>query len=213
MKLPAAFLFVAFAGSLLAQPQAKTAAWSEDDRREVMTALETTRQDLVALVRPLSEKQFFHRVEATGWSANDIVEHLGLIEEGYVREFWWALSQPPMPASYREAAAGNDQKMRDYATSPTKTEARGTNLPLNRYASKEVCVRIFNNARDLSVEFFTKNAKEDLRGFFIFRKDSSGKREVRDLHQQALLMLAHTIRHTNQLRRLLADPRFPQETR
>lgn len=206
-------LLTTFACGTSAQAQPANAVWSAEDRREVMTALEATRKDLLDLIKPLSERQFFHRVGATGWSANDIVEHLGLVEEGYVREFWWALSQPPMPASYREATAGNDQKMRDYATSPEKSPARGTNLPLNRYASKEVCVRIFNNARDLSVEFFTKNSQEDLRGYFIFRKNSAGKREVRDLHQQALLMIAHTIRHTNQLRQLLADPRFPQEAR
>ncbi|MGA0560419.1 DinB family protein [Larkinella sp. VNQ87] len=184
--------------------------WSETDKKEIMTMLEQTRQELLNTVKPLTEKQFFYRLDDKSWSANDIVEHLGLIEEGYVREFWWALAQPTMPASYRDSTAGADQRIRDYATSPTKGEARGTNLPLHRYADKATCVRIFNTARDQSVEFFTKNAGVDMRGFYVFRKGGSGKREIRDLHQNALMMIAHTIRHTDQLKRTLADARFPK---
>jgi len=75
-------LLTAFACATSAQAQPANAVWSAEDRHEVMTALETTRKDLLDLVKPLSERQFFHRLDATGWSANDIVEHLGLIEEG-----------------------------------------------------------------------------------------------------------------------------------
>jgi hypothetical protein len=184
--------------------------WSEADKKEIFTTLEQSRRELLNVVKPLSEKQFFYRLDDKSWSANDIVEHLGLIEEGYVREFWWALAQPEMPATYRDSTAGADQRMRDYATAPGKSEARGTNLPLNRYATKDVCVRIFNIARDQSIDFFTKNAGIDMRSYYVFRKNARGKRDIRDLHQNALMMIAHTIRHTNQLKRIITDPRFPK---
>ncbi|KAA9352715.1 DinB family protein [Larkinella humicola] len=201
-------MFLLWSENVLAQKPGER--WSETDKNEIMTMLEQSRQELLNTVKPLTEKQFFYRLDEKSWSANDIVEHLGLIEEGYVREFWWALAQPTMPVSYRDSTAGADQRIRDYATSPNKSEARGTNLPLQRYTSKETCVRIFNTARDQSVEFFTKNATVDMRSFYVFRKSGSGKREIRDLHQNALMMIAHTVRHTNQLKQILTDPRFPK---
>lgn len=192
----------------VATAQTPGSHWSEVDKQIVMTALETSRQELLAAVKPLTEKQFFFRPDAKTWSPNDIVEHLGLIEEGYIREFWWALAQPPMPASYRDSTAGGDQRANAYATAPQKSEARGTNLPHNRFCSKETCLNIFTIARDQSVEFFIKNGGLDMRGYYVFRKGGSGRRDIRDLHQQALWMIAHTVRHTNQLKQVVADPGF-----
>lgn len=196
--------------STISEAQTPAQRWTDTDKQTIMTALEKSRQDLLAAVKPLTEKQFFFRPDAKTWSPNDIVEHLGLIEEGYVREFWWALAQPTMPTSYRDSTAGGDQRANAYATAPQKSEARGTNLPHNRYCTKETGVRIFTIARDQSVDFFTKNGGLDMRGYYVFRKSGSGKRDFRDLHQQALWMIAHTVRHTNQLKQVLADPGFPK---
>lgn len=81
-------------------------------------------------------------------------------------------------------------------------------LPHNCFCSKETCVAIFNIARDQSVDFFTKNADVDMRGYYVSRKSGPGKHEIRDLHQQALWMISQTVRHTNLLKRILADTRF-----
>lgn len=193
----------------LAQPTPGT--WTQADKAEIMTTLETSRNELLGLVSKLSDKQFFYRPTEQAWSANDIVEHLGLIEEGYVREFWWALAQPALPGSYSDSTKGGDDRAKAYATTPEKSKARGTNLPLNRFCTKATCIHIFNTARNQSVDFFTQNAGLNMRRYFIFRKGSSGKRDIRDLHQQALWMIAHTVRHTNQLRQLLTDSKFPKD--
>lgn len=188
----------------------QTKGWTAVEKQEIMQSLDSTRQVLLALVAPLSEKQFYYHLDSNAWSVNDVLEHIGLTEEGYVREFWWAIAQPRMPSSYQDSTMGGDAKARDYATDPQKGQARGTNLPLQRYCDKNTCVRVFNTVRNLSIDFFTQNAAVNMRSFYVFRKGAGGKTEIRDLHQQALWMLSHCTRHTSQIRRIIADPHFPK---
>ncbi len=177
----------------------------------MLRLLDSTHNELLKVVGTLSDSQFFYHIDTATWSANDILEHLGLIDEGYVRELWFTLSQPDFPAGYADSTKGGDEKALAYATQPEKGKARGTNLPRNRYCSKETCVRIFTEANDLAKEFFTANASRDLRRYFVFRMDNTGARTIRDAHQLGLLLLAHRMRHTDQLRKIIADARFPHK--
>jgi uncharacterized damage-inducible protein DinB len=172
--------------------------------------LDSTHNEVLKAVNSLSDSQFFYHIDADTWSANDIVEHLGLIDEGYVRELWFTLSQPGFTANYADSTKGGDEKALAYATQPEKGKARGTNLPRNRYCDKQTCLRIFSEANDLAKEFYTVNAAKDLRRYFVFRLDGNGARTVRDDHQLGLLLVAHRIRHTEQLKRIMVDARFPR---
>jgi len=180
------------------------------ENEQMIHLLDSTHDEILKAVSALSDSQFFHRLDTATWSANDIVEHLGLIDEGYVRELWFSLSQPPFPEGYLDSTRGGDEKAMAYATQPEKGKARGTNLPRNRYCSKETCVRIFSEANELAKEFFTIHADKDLRRYYIFRLDTKGVRTIRDLHQLGLLLVAHRMRHITQLRRVLVDTGFPR---
>jgi len=194
--------------TLAAQPAKRLYTQAENER--LLTLLDSTHNELLKIVNMLTDSQFFYHIDADTWSANDIVEHLGLIDEGYVRELWFTLSQPAFPVSYVDSTKGGDEKALAYATQPEKGKARGTNLPRNRYCNKQTCVRIFSEANNLAKEFFTVNASRDLRRYYIFRMDSKGARTIRDGHQLGLLLAAHRIRHIDQLKRIIADPRFPR---
>ena len=199
------------ASSIYAQTPLKQ--WTQEEKTSTLRALDSTLETLRVLVDPLSEKQFFYRLDSNTWSVNDVIEHLGLIEEGYVREYWWAMAQPEMPASYQDSTKRGDEKAIAYATDTTKGHARGTNLPLNRYCNKETCWRVFTTNRSLSKDFFIRNSALNMRAYYVFRKDASGKRDIRDLHQQALWMISHCIRHSEQIRRIINDPRFPKSNK
>ena len=192
----------------VAQPVQRLYTNAENSR--MLMLLDSTNKELLKLVGTLSDAQFFYHIDTATWSANDIVEHLGLIDEGYVRECWFALSQPSFPDKYLDSTKGGDERAMAYATQPEKGKARGTNLPRNRYCNKETCVRIFTEATDLAKEFFKVNAGKDLRRFFIFRLDGKGLRTVRDVYQLGLLMVAHRMRHIEQLKRVIGDERFPK---
>jgi hypothetical protein len=193
---------------LAAQPSKRLYTQSENEN--MLRLLDSTNNELLKVVNALTEAQFFYRIDSNTWSANDIVEHLGLIDEGYVRELWFSLSQPSFTLSYTDSTKGGDEKALAYATQPEKGKARGTNLPRNRYCDKQTCVRIFTEANDLAKEFFKVNASKDLRRYFIFRMGDSGARTIRDLHQLGLLLVAHRIRHVDQVKRIIADSRFPR---
>jgi hypothetical protein len=209
MKKYLALIFVLSLSILLtAQPTKRL--YTDSENKRILTLLDSTQAELLKVVTTLTDAQFFYHIDTVIWSANDIVEHLGLIDEGYVRELWFALSQPTFPASYIDSTKGGDEKALAYATQPEKGKARGTNLPRNRYCNKETCVRIFSDATGLAKEFFVVNASKDLRRYFIFRVDGKGVRTIKDTYQLALLLVAHRIRHINQLKKIIADPTFPK---
>jgi hypothetical protein len=209
MKYLILALSFSYSVTLAAQPAKRLYTQSENE--QMLRLLDATHDELLKAVNALTDSQFNYRVDTATWSANEIFEHLGLIDEGYVRELWFTLAQPEFPASYTDSTKGGDEKALAYATQPEKGKARGTNLPRNRYCDKQTCVRIFTEANDLAKQFFTTNASKDLRRYFIFRIDSKGVRTIRDTHQLGLLLVAHRIRHTDQLKRILADPRFPKQ--
>jgi len=208
MKLFTLFFVLAISTVLTAQPTKRL--YTDAENARMMTLLDSTNNELLKVVENLTDAQFFYHIDSVTWSANDIVEHLGLIDEGYVRELWFSLSQPTFPVNYVDSTKGGDEKALAYATQPEKGKARGTNLPQNRYCNKQTCLRIFSGATDLAKEFYKVNATKDLRRFFIFRVDSKGVRSVKDLHQLGLLLIAHRIRHIDQLKRIIADPSFPK---
>ncbi|HEX2629884.1 MAG TPA: hypothetical protein VHM26_12750 [Chitinophagaceae bacterium] len=201
-------VLVCFSAALAAQPAKRLYTSVENTR--MIALLDSTHNELVKVVSNMTASQFFYHIDTATWSANDIVEHLGLIDEGYTRELWFALSQPIFPAGYADSTLGGDEKALAYATQPEKGKARGTNLPRNRYCNKETCARIFTEANDLAKQFFTANASKDLRRYFIFRVDSKGVRTIRDTHQLGLLLVAHRMRHIDQLKKIIADPKFPK---
>jgi len=208
MKYLTLILFLSFSIVLVAQTTKRL--YTDSENKRMMILLDSTHDELLKVVKSLTDSQFFYHIDTATWSANDIVEHLGLIDEGYTRELWFTLSQPAFPASYVDSTKGGDEKALDYATQPEKGKARGTNLPRNRYCNKETCVRIFTEANDLAKQFFSVNATKDLRRYFIFRVDSKGVRTVRDVHQLGLLLVAHRMRHIDQLKRIIKNSGFPK---
>ena len=208
MKLLNLIFTLCLSMALAAQPAKRLYTDSENAR--MITLLDSTHQELLKVTSTLTDSQFFFHLDSATWSANDIVEHLGLIDEGYVRELWFTLAQPAFPVNYADSTKGGDEKALAYATQPEKGKARGTNLPRNRYCNKETGMRIFTEANDLAKQFYTSNAAKDLRRYFIFRVDGKGTRTIRDAHQLGLLLVAHRMRHIDQLKRIIADARFPK---
>lgn len=201
-------VLVLLACSTLLSAQSSKRLYTQAENEKMLKLLDSTQNELVRLTATLKESQFFYHLDSNTWSANDIVEHLGLIDEGYVREMWFSLAQPRFSENYTDSTKGGDELALAYATQPEKGKARGTNLPRNRYCDKETCLRIFTGANELAKEFYKVNAAKDLRRFFIFRVSGSGVRTIRDIHQLGLLLVAHRIRHIDQMKKIIADSRF-----
>src|SRR5689334_21743904 len=114
MKYFSLIFFLSFSISVTAQPTKRLYTATENKR--MITLLDSTHNELAKLVNTLTDSQFFYHIDTAIWSANDIVEHLGLIDDGYVRELWFTLAQPAFPASYADSTKGGDEKALAYAT-------------------------------------------------------------------------------------------------
>lgn len=201
-------LILFFTCSVTLTAQTAKRLYTNLEHEKMLRLLDSTHNELLSLVNSITDSQFFYHIDTATWSANDILEHLGLIDEGYVRELWFTLAQPNFPANYVDSTKGGDEKALAYATQPEKGKARGTNLPRNRYCNKQTCVRIFTEANELAKQFFAANGSKDLRRYFVFRIDGKGVRSIKDAYQLGLLLVAHRMRHTDQLKRIIADSRF-----
>ncbi len=91
------FLF-GFSLALPAQPTKRLYTQSENEK--MLKFLDSTQRELLGIVQSLSDTQFYFHIDKETWSANDIVEHIGLVDEGYLRELWFCLAQPAFPESY-----------------------------------------------------------------------------------------------------------------
>src|SRR5687768_17292684 len=108
MKYLLLIFFLSCSVTLAAQSAKRLYTNSENE--QMLRLLDSTHNMMLKLVHSLTDSQFFYRIDTATWSANDIVEHLGLIDEGYVRELWFTLAQPGFPASFVDSTKGGDEK-------------------------------------------------------------------------------------------------------
>src|SRR5690348_3788952 len=114
MKYSTLLFLLGFSVMVAAQPAKRL--YTPSENKKMLSLLDSTHNELLKVVNTLSESQFFYHIDTVTWSANDILEHLGLIDEGYVRELWFTLGQPTFPASYADSTKGGDEAAMAYAT-------------------------------------------------------------------------------------------------
>jgi len=180
-------LFSAF--GLVAQPT------PDNEKQQLIALLRASLDSFAAKVNPLTEEQFFKQPDDTTWSVAQITEHLSQIEEGYLREYFVAANTPP-PASSVILKRVTDADMLAYETSSVKTKARGTNLPLGRYKSKQGALAILTAVRNETLSVVA--SAENLRGTYSYRRKGENTYEAKDMYQHFLLLVAHMKRHTAQ---------------
>jgi len=176
-------------------------SWKEQDRQYLVEILSSSLDTFLQLTEHLSEERFFGIPKDNTWSVAQISEHLSQIEEGYQREYFVAINIPPTDPITKLKKV-TDEAMLAYEESPQKSVARGTNLPLNRYKTKDESLRILKGARDETIRLM-KEEKRDLRNVFTYRKKEGDIYEVKDIHQHFLILVAHMKRHTTQAKRAL----------
>ena len=192
--------------NVIAQP--KTPVWTTMDRQNLMHNLQLSQDSLLKEVQDLNETQMHFKPDSSQWSVAQVLEHLGVYEE----LLYWDLlnnqytdERPDLVNKVK----GIDSAMVAYATDPTKAQAPFTVQPLGRFQTKEQLINYFNRFRNEVIQLIDTTTA-DFRLHFIFRPESWGLWHLRDLHQYTLLWIAHTERHTNQIRRIKSNSDFPK---
>ncbi|GAB3702527.1 hypothetical protein GCM10027592_32030 [Spirosoma flavus] len=155
----------------------------------------------------LTEKQIHFKPDTTQWSIAEVAEHLGIYDELL---YWDLLNNqytPEMP-EWVEKVKGVDSVMLAYTNDPVQLKAPFVAQPLGRFEKKEALLAYFNRFRGEVIQLVNQT-KADFRLHFIFRSEDAGVWRVRDLHQYTLLWIAHTQRHTNQIKRIKAYANYP----
>ena len=201
MLLFAVFLF------LTAKPQ-KKAIWTENEKQFLLTALDTTRITLLREVKGLNERQMHFKPDSTQWSVAEVLEHLGIWEEILLWDLFSNQYTPEQPELSPRVKL-NDSIMLAYATDPAKGQSPIVALPRGRFTTRDELMKYFDFFRDEVIKLI-QTTSADFRVHFIYRPKDWGVWAMRDLHQYAVIFITHTTRHTNQIRRVIANPRFPK---
>lgn len=191
---------------LLAQ-KAVSRLWSENDRQFLLDRLHSTQNELSKEVENLSHEQFAFKPDSNKWSIAEVMEHLGVYEE----LLYWDLlnnqytdERPDLVDSVR----GIDSIMIAYASDPNKGVAAFIVQPMGRFKSKKELLHYFNHFREAVIKL-VQATPADFRLHFVFRPPDWGVWHIRDLHQYTLVWIAHTTRHTNQIRAIKRNADFP----
>ncbi len=183
--------------------------WTEDQRKFLIAQLESSQRELVAEVEKLSEAQLHFRPDTAKWSVAQVVEHLAVQEEHLHWDLLYNQYTPEQPELARKAKR-DDREFLAYATDAARGEAPWLALPLGRFRTKDELLAYFNRFRNQVIRYVSETPT-DFRVHFIYRPKEAGIWHRVDLHQYTLGFVAHTQRHTNQVRKIKAEPGFPQQ--
>ena len=101
------------------------------------------------------------------------------------------------------ASTGNTESAE--TTRSRKAQAPEQIRPSGKYATREALVEAFKRSRDRSIGF-VQTTHLDLRSHFATHPAAG----LLDAYQWMLLMSAHTDRHVQQMREVMASPGFPK---
>ncbi len=183
--------------------------WSYDDKTILLEGLEKTKIELLNEVQNLNSSQFHFKPDSITWSIAEVMEHVAVYEEYLYWDLFYG-QYTPKRHDLVNKVKGNDEKFLEYATEQSKGSSPWVALPLGRFNKKEDLINYFGRFRN-EVAAFIKNTDCDLRLHFIYRSPDSGIWTERDLHQHTLIWIAHTERHTNQIRKIKSNSAYPKD--
>ncbi len=181
--------------------------WTDEQRKFLVNQLENSQRELLAEVQKLSQTQLHFKADTSKWSVAQVLEHLAVQEEHLHWDLLYNQYTPEQPALARNRR--EDREFLAYATDAAKGEAPWLALPLGRFQSRDELIAYFSRFRNQVIRH-VKETPTDFRVHFIYRPKEAGIWHRVDLHQYTLGFVAHTQRHTSQIRKIKADPRFPR---
>lgn len=183
-------------------------SWAETDKTILLDGLIKTKSELLSEVEELDEYQISYKPNSNSWSIAEVLEHLAVYEEHLYWDLLYQQYTPERP-DLVETVKGNDNELLSYATDPAKGSAPWLAEPMGRFETKPELINYFNKFRDKVISLI-KETNTDFRLHFIYRQPTNSIWDIRDLHQYTLVWIAHTERHTNQIRRIKNSDDFPK---
>jgi uncharacterized damage-inducible protein DinB len=178
---------------------------TQGERDRAMSHMHATRKMFLDAVSPLSEAQYKYKPAPEVWSVAEVAEHIALAEQLIFGMTQKLLEQPATPEKKSEVQGKDESVVKMIADRSRKAQAPEQIRPSGKFATREAVVEAFKKSRDRSIEF-VQTTNLDLRSHFSTHPAAG----LLDAYQWMLLMSAHTDRHVQQMREVMASPGFPK---
>ena len=187
----------ALAAAAMAQPL------TDGERRRAIGELEASRKALLDTVAALTPDQWTFKPAPDRWSIAECVEHIALAEDSYFRLITGRLAKsPPEPEKRAEVLGKDDEVLRKM---PDRSSKRQTSQALEpRGKTPQEALDHFRRSRERFLEY-VRTSSDDLRNHFAAHRAVG----LIDGYQWVLLAAGHTLRHIDQIREVMRDPKFP----
>jgi hypothetical protein len=183
--------------------------WTEEDRQFLVRELQSTEAALLNEIHDLSENQMHFKPDSNSWSIAEVVEHVAVYDELLYWDLFYGQYTPARP-DLAEKVKNNDQQFLAYATDKSKGNSPWIALPIGRFSDRDGLMKYFIRFREQIITYI-EETDCDFRLHFTYRAPGGGIWTERDLHQHTLIWIAHTERHTHQIKRIKAMEKFPQK--
>lgn len=178
---------------------------TQGERDRAMSYLHSTRKQFLDAVLPHSEAQWKYKPASGGWSVAEVAEHLTMTEGEVFAGIRQALAAPATPEKKSETAGKDEIIMTRLPDRSRKAQSPESIAPTGRWPSRDAVVAEFKTRRDQTIEFIEKTPA-DLRSHMFAHPNF----KALDCYQWVLLLAAHSDRHIQQIREVMADPGFPK---
>ena len=179
---------------------------TKKERKFAKDHLKETKKDLLKTVDGLSAAQLSFKVDSSRWSVEDCIKHIAMAEMGLWKAVTDGLFQPPNPEKRAEIKMTDEQLVKGIQDRGTKFQAPEPLQPKNTpFKSAEEALNSFKESRNKLISYID-DSQEDFRNHVI-----NFPVGLMDAYQMVLLISAHSNRHTQQIKEVMADPNFPKQ--
>lgn len=175
-----------------------------EDKEKALKYLESSRKGVLDATKGLSEAQWNFKAAPDKWSVAQCVEHIAAAEDllrGMTAEK--VMKAPAAPG--RDTAKIDAGILAMIPDRSQKAQAPDELKPTNRFGSPEGSLNHFVESRSGTEEFL--KATPDLRGHAV--GSPMGGAKV-DAYEWVLFIAAHSVRHTEEIAEVKANPNFPK---
>jgi hypothetical protein len=201
-KLLGAISVISFLVLSSAVADAQTLSQADQDR--ALKYLESTKDNIIASTRGLSDAQWNFKPSPFRWSVAQVMEHIAASEDflrGIVEQ--QVLKAPASPD--RDIKQLDSKVLATIPDRAIKASAPAPLRPTNRYGTPDAALKHFLESRGKTVELL--KTRDDLRAHAV---DTALGGKL-DAYEWLLVIAAHSERHTKQLNEVKADPKFPKQ--
>lgn len=182
------------------------ATLNHKERRFARENLKESKKELLRTVKGLNYAQLKFKPAPDRWSVEECLMHIAAAELSLWQATVNGLKQAPNPEKRSEIKVTDKQIFDGAKNRATKFTAPEPIQPKNSgFKNAQEALDSFKENRDRLIEY-VRITQEEMRNHVV----NFGGQQM-DTYQMVLLIASHSIRHTDQIKEVMADPAFPKK--